>query len=158
MWVTHREPSRLIALDWIVSKRDHLFDLEIPEEAVVSITTIRLREKPEKQEDITDTNSVVRQMRLRGSGLAKCAPTILEHGIMVTKIAADYSSSGCGLDDLGETEVCVGGDGPMLGRDGKADRPAVNNRRRDAARAAIETLPAENDPHVNWPPSQCYRT
>jgi hypothetical protein len=60
VWVTHREPRRLIAFGWMVSKRDHLFDLEVPEEAVVSIAAVWLREKPEKQEDITDTDGVVR--------------------------------------------------------------------------------------------------
>jgi hypothetical protein len=59
VWVTHCEPGRLIALDWMVSKRDHLFDLDVPEEAVVSITAVRLREKSEKQKDITDTDVVV---------------------------------------------------------------------------------------------------
>lgn len=98
--MTHCEPGRLIALDWLVSKRDQLFDLEIPEEAVVSITAIQLREKSEKQEDITDTDGVVRQMRLRGSGLTKGASASLEHGIVVAKIAAGYSSSSRGLDDL----------------------------------------------------------
>lgn len=157
VWVTFREASRLIALDRMLSQRDYLSDLEIPEETVVSITAVLLCEQPEEKEDITNTDGVVREMGLCGSGLAKGAPAILEHGIVVAKIASSYSSSGRGLDNFRKAEVCVGGHGTMLGRDRKADRPFIDDRRRDAARSAVETFPAENDPHANWPPSKCCR-
>jgi hypothetical protein len=155
--MTHREANRLIIRDRVRPQRDYILDLQVSEEAVVSIPAAWLCKQPEEQKDVANPDGVVREMGLCGSRLPEGAPALFEHRIMMAKAGACDPTPRRGFDNLRKPEICVRGLGAMLGRDRQTDRPAVDNRRRDAARAAVETLPAENDPHANWPPSKCYR-
>jgi hypothetical protein len=155
--MTHREARRLIIRDRVRPQRDYIFDLQKSEETVVSIPAARLCKQPEEQKDVANADGVVREMGLSGSGLPEGTSALFEHWIVMAMAGACDPPSRRGFDNLRKPEICVRGLGAMLGRDGQTDRPAVDNRRRDAARAAIETLPAENDLHANWPPSKCYR-
>ncbi len=153
--MTHREAGRLILRERVRPQRDHFLDLQVSEETVVSIPAAWLCKQPEEQKDVANPDGVVREMGLCGSGLPEGAPALFEHRIMMAKAGSWDPPPRRGFDNLRKPEICVRGLGAMLGRDGQTDRPAVDNRRRDAARATIETLPAENDPHDNWPPSKC---
>jgi hypothetical protein len=146
----HRKVWRLIIRDRVRPQRDHLLDPQVSEETMVPIPTVWLCKQPEKQEDIANPDGVVREVGLCNSGLAEGASAVLEHGIVMAKAAASDPPLGRGFDNLRKSEICVGGFGTMLGRDGQTDRPSVYNRRWDASRSAVETLPAENDLHANW--------
>ena len=71
----------------------------------------------------------------------------------MAKTGASDPSFRRSFDNLRQSEICVGGLGAMLGRNGETDRPFVDNRRQNAARTAVETFPAENDLHANRPRS-----
>lgn len=155
--MTHREAGRLIIRVRVRPQRDYILDLQVSEEAVVSIPATWLCKKPEEQKDVANPDGVVREMGLCGSGLPEGAPTLFEHRIVMAKAGSCDPPLRRGFDNLRKPKICVGGLGATIGRDGQTDRPAVDNRRRGAARPAVETLPAENDPHANWPLSKCYR-
>jgi len=155
--MTHRETAWLISRDRVRPQRDYILDLQVSEEAVVSIPAAWLCKQPEEEKDVANPDGVVREMGLCGSRLPEGAPAILEHGIVMAKAGARDPPLRCGFDNLRKPEIRVRGLGATIGWDGQTDRSAVDNWRRDAARAAIETLPTENDPHANGPPSKCYR-
>jgi len=71
----------------------YFLDSKKTKNSMMSISTI-FREKPKKQESITNRNSVLCQMSLRGASLAKRAPTRIKHWVLVAQTVRAQASLG----------------------------------------------------------------
>ncbi len=114
---------------------------------MVWITTVEPRKQAEKQEHITNADTVVIKVSLRSPDLAEGTTGSLEHWIVVAETRSRQPSLRYPFHDGAEPKVVVGG----LGSDGIGDRDArrsaVDDRRRRTARSAVKSLSAEYDLH-----------
>ena len=87
-------------------------------------------------------------MPLGCANLAEPAQALREHWIVVAQSIPPYPAMCCLLDQISQLEVVISGSRSASGRNGKRNRPAVDNRRRATARRTVETLAAENNSHA----------
>ncbi len=84
----HCEAGRLISCSWIRSQRNSFLNHQKTKKTVVPVAAIGLCKQTKEQEDISYPNGVVREVGLRSSGLAKGAPPLIKHGVMMAKTGA----------------------------------------------------------------------
>jgi hypothetical protein len=83
VWMPPWKTLQFISLVGPTPKRPYFLDLKETKNSMVTVSTILTCEKPKKEESITNTNSLLCQMRLGGASLAKRTSTLMKHRVLV---------------------------------------------------------------------------
>lgn len=142
-----REAVRLIACIRFGAESVHPLDLEVAEDAMMAIPSVRVSKESEEYEDIAYRHAIPVKVRLSGAGLPQRAVPVLKHGVVMAETRPRKPTPCYRLDDIAEPDIVVRRDRTSLRGDGQADRPAIDNGRRKATRTAIKPFSAEHNPH-----------
>ena len=124
----------------MLGQRDDPLDLKETEDPVVWIAAF-LAEQAEEEEDIADSHAPVGEMRLCRTALAEQAAAVgQEHRVVMAQIVRPEPAPARPCRVVSQTQLAIARLRGSPCRDRQADRPAIDDRRRTAARRAVETL------------------
>lgn len=81
-----RKAFGLVAFLRATPERPDLVNPEKAKDSVVTISAVLLCEETEEKEYVTDANSLPCQVPLGGAGLAKGAPAVVKHRVLMAEV------------------------------------------------------------------------
>ena len=86
MGMSPLETLRAVTFGWVYTQVAYLIDYQVSEYPMMTVLAVVGCKKTEEKKHVTDTNRVVRQMRLRGASLPKRPSSIRKCWVFVAKM------------------------------------------------------------------------
>jgi hypothetical protein len=98
--VSSRKTRRSVVSARLPPQRSDFLDLKKAKESVVTVATVFARKKAEEKEHVARANALLCEVRLGGASLAKYAPPVVKHRVLMTEAFRLQSPLRCSCNNI----------------------------------------------------------